>query len=167
MPLTPSPHLKELKLKCLILENFVSLTPPLSQRTEAPLSDPGELRAPNTVPYHRELKLKCLILENFVPAEERAKLLQRAVLDEDDDRWRLAARATGPQLNRRPVSALGSRRPVSEYARLAGSVHGGTRYKVCGGGGGEAGRWCGWEDCTRDARGEGIQRVRNQVAAVV
>ncbi|XP_043233135.1 kinesin-like protein KIF3B [Amphibalanus amphitrite] len=77
----------------------------------------------------KELKLKCLILENFVPAEERAKLLQRAVLDEDEDRWRLAERGGPARLGRRPVSAAGYRRPVSEYARLAGSVHGGTRYK--------------------------------------
>ena len=75
-----------------------------------------------------------------MPPSERAKLLQRAVLDEDEDRWRLADRGGGGALiARRPVSAVGERRPVSEYARLAGSVHGGTRYKVgvdCGAKGG-------------------------------
>ena len=65
-----------------------------------------------------------------MPAEEREKLLRRAALDEEEDRWRLAARCPAPQASRRPVSALGARRPVSEYARLAGAVHGGTRYKV-------------------------------------
>lgn len=75
----------------------------------------------------KELKLKYLIIENFIPNEEKERVLARAQFDEEADLWRLGpARPTsaspsssvaGP-ISKRPVSAAGSRRPVSEYARF-------------------------------------------------
>ena len=81
----------------------------------------------------KELKLKYLIIENFIPNEEKERVLGRAQFDEEADLWRLgptrpsssssslassssSVAAAGP-ISKRPVSAAGSRRPVSEYAR--------------------------------------------------
>jgi len=90
----------------------------------------------------KELKLKMLIIENFIPPNERKKLLARAAYDQEEDNWYM----TGPQcgggggggkspndansgggpvgvIAKRPVSAAGSRRPMSEYARLISVAH--------------------------------------------
>ncbi|KAJ8299623.1 hypothetical protein KUTeg_023683 [Tegillarca granosa] len=37
----------------------------------------------------RDLKLKLLIIENFIPHEEKTKITNRAVFDEDEDMWHL------------------------------------------------------------------------------
>ena len=72
----------------------------------------------------KELKLKYLIIENFIPPTEKEKLLSRAQYDEESDSWFMAApgRTASNTISKRPVSAAGSRRPVSEYARVVGSI---------------------------------------------
>jgi kinesin family protein 3/17 len=78
----------------------------------------------------KELKLKYLIIENFVPGEEKERVLARAQFDEEEDAWRLGpARPSSGPISKRPVSAAGSRRPVSEYARMLGSIGGNPRYR--------------------------------------
>ncbi len=67
----------------------------------------------------KELKLKCLIIENFIPPSEKQKLLGRAQFDEEEDSWYLInpGQTAANTISKRPVSAPGSRRPMSEYAR--------------------------------------------------
>ena len=78
----------------------------------------------------KELKLKYLIIENFVPCEEKERVLTRAQFDEEEDLWRLGpSRPSSGPISKRPVSAAGSRRPVSEYARMLGSIGGNPRYR--------------------------------------
>jgi kinesin family protein 3/17 len=78
----------------------------------------------------KELKLKYLVIENFVPCEEKERVLTRAQFDEEEDVWRLGpSRPSSGPIAKRPVSAAGSRRPVSEYARMLGSIGGNPRYR--------------------------------------
>eukprot|EP00088_Acartia_fossae_P027757 TRINITY_DN2848_c0_g1_i1.p1 TRINITY_DN2848_c0_g1~~TRINITY_DN2848_c0_g1_i1.p1 ORF type:complete len:808 (+),score=134.82 TRINITY_DN2848_c0_g1_i1:45-2468(+) len=78
----------------------------------------------------KELKLKYIIIENFIPAEEKEKILGRARFDEEEDIWKLGpSRPNSGPLGKRPVSAAGARRPVSEYARMLGSIGGNPRYR--------------------------------------
>lgn len=79
----------------------------------------------------RELKLKYLIIENFIPPEEKTKLMNRAVYDEDADTWMLRplANKNTQTMAKRPVSALGNKRPVSEFARKVGAMGGNPRFK--------------------------------------
>lgn len=79
----------------------------------------------------RELKLKMLIIENFIPAEEKTKIQNRASYDEDEDTWQLRALANknSQTMAKRPQSALGNRRPISTYARVAASMGGNPRFK--------------------------------------
>ncbi len=74
----------------------------------------------------KELKLKCLMIENFIPPEEKSKILARARYDEEEDAWSLSlpGRTSANTISKRPVSAAGHRRPVSEYARVLGSGSG-------------------------------------------
>ncbi|THD29121.1 Kinesin-II 95 kDa subunit [Fasciola hepatica] len=93
----------------------------------------------------REIKLRMLILENFVPPEERAKLEQRAYFDDETEVWCLR-----PILNSRGDSAsagdsdathhfghfdpplrpaLGGRRPVCQYARMAAKMGPNLRFR--------------------------------------
>ena len=81
----------------------------------------------------KELKLKYLMIENFIPPAEKKKLLSRSTYDEEEDTWYLTSpgQTTANTISKRPVSAAGSRRPMSEYARtLSLSVNGasGSRY---------------------------------------
>lgn len=78
----------------------------------------------------KELKLKFLIIENFIPHEEKNKVMNRVLFDEDDDTWKLQTitKSNTQTMAKRPVSAVGNRRPVAEYARL-GSVTGNPRFK--------------------------------------
>ncbi|XP_041365855.1 kinesin-like protein KIF3B [Gigantopelta aegis] len=79
----------------------------------------------------RELKLKLLIIENFIPPEEKTKVQNRAVYDEDEDMWKLRplANKNSQTMAKRPVSALGNRRPVSEFSKMASAMGGNPRYK--------------------------------------
>lgn len=81
----------------------------------------------------RELKLKVLIIDNFIPPEEKTKIIQRAEFDEEGDQWMLRplAKTEGPQqMAKRPVSAVGNRRPVTDYAKMAAQMGGNPRYKA-------------------------------------
>jgi hypothetical protein len=69
----------------------------------------------------KELKLKMLIIDNFIPPPDKSKLVARAIYDEDEDTWSLQPTSNtmnGGSITKRPVSAVGSRRPMSEYARV-------------------------------------------------
>ncbi|XP_033118562.1 kinesin-II 95 kDa subunit-like [Anneissia japonica] len=81
----------------------------------------------------RELKLKMLIIENFIPPEERAKISSRAEFDEEGDQWSLKplAKSEGPlQMAKRPVTASGNRRPITDYAKVSANKGGNPRYKA-------------------------------------
>ncbi|XP_067856536.1 kinesin-like protein KIF3B isoform X2 [Heptranchias perlo] len=70
----------------------------------------------------RELKLKHLIIENFIPLEEKNKIMNRAYFDEEEDHWKTQpiTRIEGnQQMMKRPVSAIGYKRPLSSYAKMA------------------------------------------------
>ena len=64
--------------------------------------------------------------------------MKRAFFDEDDDKWKLqplseanagsAIGGSGTGVLKRPVSAAGQRRPISEYAKIA-ARGGNPRYK--------------------------------------
>ncbi|ESO98169.1 hypothetical protein LOTGIDRAFT_226662 [Lottia gigantea] len=77
-----------------------------------------------------ELKLKMLIIENFIPPEEKTKVSNRAVYDEDEDTWKLKllANKSATTMMTRPVSALGNKRPVTEFAKVAASMGGDPRF---------------------------------------
>ncbi|XP_065844542.1 kinesin-II 95 kDa subunit-like isoform X1 [Oscarella lobularis] len=79
----------------------------------------------------KELKLKLLILEHFVPLEESEKIFDRAMYDDEEDKWKLKklVRAEEQEMMKRPVSALGNKRAVTEYERMAAAVGGNPRYK--------------------------------------
>lgn len=82
---------------------------------------------------NRAIKLKTLIIENFVPAADREKVKKRALYNEEDENWSLKpltqASAT-QQMAKRPASAFGNKRPISEYARRAALMGGSARYKM-------------------------------------
>nr|XP_058952854.1 kinesin-II 95 kDa subunit-like [Pocillopora verrucosa] len=81
----------------------------------------------------RELKLKSLIIENFIPPDERVKLTNRAVYDDEREEWQLKPSSqNGSQqaMAKRPVSAVGNRRPITEYAKMAAAMGGHMRYKA-------------------------------------
>ncbi|KAK2157882.1 hypothetical protein LSH36_183g02022 [Paralvinella palmiformis] len=79
----------------------------------------------------RELKLKVLIIENFIPPEDKNKVVNRAFYDEEEDTWKLQplTKLGSSTMAKRPVSAVGNKRPVAEYARMAASMGGSIRYK--------------------------------------
>ncbi|KAK3101800.1 hypothetical protein FSP39_006442, partial [Pinctada imbricata] len=79
----------------------------------------------------RDLKLKMLIIDNFIPPEEKTKIQNRALFDEDEDCWLLRplVNKNAQTMAKRPQSALGNRRPVSEYARVAAAMGGNPRFK--------------------------------------
>lgn len=68
----------------------------------------------------RELKLKHLIIENFIPLEEKNKMLNRGYFDEEEDQWKFhpITRLDNQQMMKRPVSAVGYKRPLSQHAKL-------------------------------------------------
>ncbi|XP_039503280.1 kinesin-like protein KIF3B [Pimephales promelas] len=81
----------------------------------------------------RELKLKHLIIENFIPLEEKSKIVTRATFDEEDDLWKMTPITriqNDQQMMKRPVSAVGYRRPLSQHARMAMLMRPDVRYKA-------------------------------------
>ncbi|XP_044277001.1 kinesin-like protein KIF3C [Varanus komodoensis] len=92
----------------------------------------------------RELKLKYLIIENFIPPEEKNKIMNRLYFDCEEDQWKFqplvlaaagrnsssSAAATGTQMKKRPTSAVGYKRPISQHARLAMSMGSHPRYRA-------------------------------------
>ncbi|CAM4681196.1 unnamed protein product [Leuciscus chuanchicus] len=81
----------------------------------------------------RELKLKHLIIENFIPLEEKNKIVTRATFDEEDDLWKMTPITriqNDQQMMKRPVSAVGYRRPLSQNARMAMLMRPDVRYKA-------------------------------------
>ncbi|XP_072263384.1 kinesin-like protein KIF3C isoform X2 [Pyxicephalus adspersus] len=72
----------------------------------------------------RELKYKYLIIENFIPPEEKNKIMNRLYYDAEEDQWKFQplvppGNASGSTMKRRPSSAVGYKRPISQYARVA------------------------------------------------
>ncbi|BFZ03931.1 hypothetical protein BsWGS_06971 [Bradybaena similaris] len=80
----------------------------------------------------RELKLKMLIIENFIPNEDKLKIQNRAYFEEDEDTWKLKplANKNAETMAKRPVSAVGNRRPISEFARVNAAIGTDPRYKA-------------------------------------
>ncbi|XP_035529332.1 kinesin family member 3Cb [Morone saxatilis] len=70
----------------------------------------------------RELKYKYLLIENFIPPEEKNKIVNRLHFDSEEDQWRLQPvlpESAPTQVKRRPLSAVGYKRPISQYAQMA------------------------------------------------
>ena len=82
----------------------------------------------------KELKLKMLIIDNFIPPSDKEKLMSRSVYDEETDMWVLQpnAKGSGSAIHKRPVSAAGSRRPMSEYARVQSGLRSGFAASMSG-----------------------------------
>jgi len=81
--------------------------------------------------YSREVKLLDLIIENFIPEHERAKIEKSAHWDKDNETYKLAPPKFKATFNKakRPVSAIGLKRPVSEYSRVVGTPSQNPRFK--------------------------------------
>ncbi|XP_059209883.1 kinesin family member 3Cb [Centropristis striata] len=84
----------------------------------------------------RELKYKYLLIENFIPPEEKNKIMNRLHFDSEEDQWRLQpvipSESAPTQVKRRPLSAVGYKRPISQYAHMAVSTATGapSRYQA-------------------------------------
>ncbi|NXE43969.1 KIF3C protein, partial [Ptilorrhoa leucosticta] len=67
--------------------------------------------------------LRYLIIENFIPPEEKNKIMNRLYFDGDEDQWKfqplVPTGGNSSQMKRRPTSAVGYKRPISQYARVA------------------------------------------------
>jgi kinesin family protein 3/17 len=69
-----------------------------------------------------QLKLKNLIIENFVPSEEYKKMEKLVEWNEEINDWMIRAPGAFKDLktgSKRPQSAVGMKRPTSEYSRIA------------------------------------------------
>ncbi|XP_030299757.1 kinesin-like protein KIF3B [Sparus aurata] len=83
----------------------------------------------------RELKYKYLLIENFIPPEEKNKIMNRLHFDSEEDQWRLhpvLPESAPTQVKRRPLSAVGYKRPISQYAQMAAATAAGApcRYQA-------------------------------------
>ncbi|XP_030637448.1 kinesin-like protein KIF3C [Chanos chanos] len=82
----------------------------------------------------RELKFKYLIIENFIPPEEKNKIMSRLVFDTDEDQWKfqplVPVENKFTQMKRRPTSAVGYKRPISQFARTAMMMGAHSRYRA-------------------------------------
>lgn len=69
-----------------------------------------------------QLKLKNLIIDNFVPRDEFKKMEKMVEWNEDVNDWYIRTPGTFKELktgSKRPQSAVGMKRPTSEYSRIA------------------------------------------------
>ncbi|XP_041831871.1 kinesin-like protein KIF3C [Melanotaenia boesemani] len=82
----------------------------------------------------RELKFKYLIIENFIPPEEKNKIMNRLTFDPEEDQWKfqplVPAESKSSQMKERPASAVGYKRPISQYARVAIAMGPHSRYRA-------------------------------------
>ncbi|XP_051954333.1 kinesin-like protein KIF3C [Xyrauchen texanus] len=82
----------------------------------------------------RELKFKYLIIENFIPPEEKNKIMNRLQFDTEEDQWRfqplVPTENKFTQMKRRPTSAVGYKRPISQHARVAIAMGAHSRYRA-------------------------------------
>ncbi|XP_041044107.1 kinesin-like protein KIF3C [Carcharodon carcharias] len=80
----------------------------------------------------RELKLKYLIIENFIPPEEKNKIMNRLCFDCEEDQWKFLplVPAENHQMKKRSTSAVGYKRPISQYARVAMAMGIHPRYRA-------------------------------------
>ncbi|KAG9347694.1 hypothetical protein JZ751_005268 [Albula glossodonta] len=82
----------------------------------------------------RELKFKYLIIENFIPPEEKNKIMNRVVFDSEEEQWRfqplVQSENKSIQMKRRPASAVGYKRPISQHARVAIAMGTYSRYRA-------------------------------------
>nr|XP_040056174.1 kinesin-like protein KIF3B [Gasterosteus aculeatus aculeatus] len=84
----------------------------------------------------RELKYKYLLIENFIPPEVKNKIMNRLYFDSEEDQWTLQpvlpSESAPTQVKRRPLSAVGYKRPISQYAQMAVSTATGapSRYQA-------------------------------------
>ncbi|KAK5917162.1 hypothetical protein CgunFtcFv8_012073 [Champsocephalus gunnari] len=81
----------------------------------------------------RELKYKYLLIENFIPPEDKNKIINRLHFDSEEDQWRLHSviptESAPTQVKRRPPSAVGYKRPISQYAQMAVTTATGVPYR--------------------------------------
>ncbi|NXN96279.1 KIF3C protein, partial [Rhinopomastus cyanomelas] len=82
----------------------------------------------------RELKLKYLIIENFIPPEEKNKIMNRLYFDGDEEQWKfqplVPTGGSSSQMKKRPTSAVGYKRPISQFARVAMAMGAHPRYRA-------------------------------------
>ncbi|XP_055741784.1 kinesin-like protein KIF3C isoform X2 [Salvelinus fontinalis] len=82
----------------------------------------------------RELKFKYLIIENFIPPEEKNKIMNRLTFDPEEDQWKftplVSAESRFSQMKKRPASAVGYKRPISQYARVSLAMGAHSRYRA-------------------------------------
>nr|XP_061806287.1 kinesin-like protein KIF3C [Nerophis lumbriciformis] len=82
----------------------------------------------------RELKFKYLIIENFIPPEEKNKIMSRMTFDPEEDQWKfqplVPAESKPLQMKKRPTSAVGYKRPISQYARVAITMGANNRFRA-------------------------------------
>lgn len=78
----------------------------------------------------RDLRMKMMIIENFIPIEDKQKIMQRAIFDEEEDSWRVTPFAEPGSMAKRPTSAVGNRRPMSDYAKTQALRTANPRYKA-------------------------------------
>ncbi|NXV19533.1 KIF3C protein, partial [Cepphus grylle] len=77
--------------------------------------------------------LRYLIIENFIPPEEKNKIMNRLYFDGEEDQWKfqplVPTGGNSNQMKRRPTSAVGYKRPISQYARVAMAMGSHPRYR--------------------------------------
>ncbi|KAK7907562.1 hypothetical protein WMY93_016174 [Mugilogobius chulae] len=82
----------------------------------------------------RELKFKYLIIENFIPPEEKNKIMNRLTFDPEEDQWKfqplVQSESKSSQMKKRPTSAVGYKRPITQFARVAMTMGPRTRYRA-------------------------------------
>ncbi|GAA6108738.1 kinesin family member 3Cb isoform X1 [Tachysurus ichikawai] len=82
----------------------------------------------------REIKFKNLIIDNFIPPEEKNKIINRLQFDSEEDQWKvlplLPSENNSPRIRHRPTSAVGYKRPISQYAQVAVATGSPSRYRA-------------------------------------